>query len=211
MSTYQENLMDENTKYILDCYKKIESENNILEDFKVEEFKVEEKQEEKIESNKILCISSGGKIEEIADNAYDEMMKNVWISDYETSIDAKFLEEHKIDVIINCTKNLRFTNKKGIIKYRVPLNDSPFDINKFIDFLPSAAEFINNCMSEDKNILIHCQCGINRSPTVFAAYLILYEKMKSSDAIDFIRSRRCNTIISEYLDYVLMKLSNEID
>ncbi len=76
--------------------------------------------------------------------------------------------------IINVTKNIPFyhENSKRIkIEYlNIPVDDLLVeDIKKHFD---KTNEFIEKVKQQNGKILVHCQAGISRSPTIVIAYMI---------------------------------------
>ena len=63
-----------------------------------------------------------------------------------------------------------------------------------------AFRFIDAAKKSGGSVLIHCQAGVSRSPTIAIAYLIKYFSMKMLDAYQFIKIRR--TIISPNLNFM---------
>jgi len=135
--------------------------------------------------NKILDLTEGGCI---------------WLGDYTSAKDKDFLKDNNIQVIINCTIDLDFT-EENLIKIRIPLEDDEQEILYFERLMPMGAELINNF--SNKNILVHCFAGMNRSATIIAAYLINYKNMYYKEAIKFILEKRSPVFTSDYLHNIL--------
>lgn len=49
---------------------------------------------------------------------------------------------------------------------------------------------MDTALSQGKRIFVHCRNGHSRSPTLVAAYLIKYQKMKVNEAIKLIKEKR---------------------
>jgi protein-tyrosine phosphatase len=56
-------------------------------------------------------------------------------------------------------------------------------LNNIVDIIDE--QIINN-----KNVIVHCLAGQQRSPTVIAAYLISKKEYKLNDAIEYIREKK---------------------
>jgi len=98
----------------------------------------------------------------------------LYISNECTANNIKLLEKHKIFNILNVAKEANNTtiNDKRFSHFKIPLEDNIYQnisINQFID----AFTFIDNCINNNSKILIHCQAGKSRSPTIIISYLIL--------------------------------------
>ena len=70
-----------------------------------------------------------------------------------------------------------YTNVNIDHKFLEIKDNSTADIS---DLFEPAWEYINNHVTKNHNILIHCKQGISRSPTIVAYYLVrkMHERMK---------------------------------
>ena len=61
----------------------------------------------------------------------------------------------------------------------IPVSDTIY--SNISDCFETAWQFINDNAEQHRNVLVHCQKGISRSPTIVASYLmrILYEHKKN--------------------------------
>lgn len=120
-----------------------------------------------------------------------EIISNIWISDYKIALDKEFLKRYNIGVVINCTKDLPFTNLE-IKKYRLAVNDSLQEQDK-IDMLnafPEMLKVIELAYITLTPILIYCRVGVQRSPTLIAAFILKLTKCNFEEAVRFIQSKR---------------------
>lgn len=117
-----------------------------------------------------------------------KIFDNLWLGDKRSSEDENFLRTNNIRVVINCTKELpnifkpfyinpqhQHSLKDAFLEYaRVEIedNDKPANQEQLFNQLPRLAQFIDQKLNtEKKAILIHCNDGKQRSPTVMAAYI----------------------------------------
>ena len=62
-----------------------------------------------------------------------------------------------------------------------------------VDYLPvfhEAAEFAESIIAEERNILVHCQGGMHRSPVVVASLLIHFAGLSALDAMECVKAAR---------------------
>jgi len=110
---------------------------------------------------------------------------SIWLGNYKSALDPLFLKEHEISVIINCTADLPYIydvidpiehGLQRLETFRIPVYDSLLDHDIYImeEYLHVVLPFIlKKCLSEHKNILIHCHAGAQRSAVVVAAVLFV--------------------------------------
>lgn len=67
-------------------------------------------------------------------------------------------------------------------------------------FFEEAFEFIDSAKAANTGVLIHCQAGISRSPTIAIAYLMKNYLMPMADAYKFVKTKR--SIISPNLNFM---------
>jgi len=131
-------------------------------------------------------------------NSYAEPGKDMtkiadelYISDFPTATNKKYLEKEGITHIITCIYGVSPYFPDTFIYKNIPLIDSPnedifqyFDpINKYID------DAINN---QNGKILCHCICGASRSATILASYIIYKGKgqVNVDDALKYLKQKR---------------------
>ena len=126
-----------------------------------------------------------------------EIIPNLWIGDVISSRDREFLTKAKINVVVNCTKDLPFehdTNSIGqpIRYYRVPVHDNldPKEIKRMAELLDEIIKMINYHYSHGDKILIHCMAGRQRSAIVALAYHIRYHSGDFQTSLNLFRQKR---------------------
>lgn len=50
--------------------------------------------------------------------------------------------------------------------------------------------FLTDCVKSNSNVLVHCNAGVSRSPSIVVGYLILVEGYNYDDAYNFVKSVR---------------------
>jgi protein-tyrosine phosphatase len=116
-------------------------------------------------------------------NPYDEIVSYLCIGS-----SAAIKDYHKFTLIVNCTKNI--DHNKNIIN--IPINDDPLECHNFLSLMSKTQvlDKIHTCLMNNQPVLVHCQAGMQRSCALVACYLIKYNYMESSNAIQFIRLKR---------------------
>lgn len=124
-----------------------------------------------------------------------KIIPNIYIGNIQASQNKQFFDSENIKAVLNCTFSLPnfYCHNPDIEYLRIPVhdNDAQRDWYYFYTFFPVATEFIyKNAVIENKNILIHCNQGKQRSATVLAAYLIKFYEIDIPSA--------CNQILKYF-------------
>lgn len=126
-------------------------------------------------------------------NPADEIVPRLWLGSIRAAHDCKWLEEHNIQVIFNCTKDIDFIPCPGVEeRVRVPVHDdlSQEEIGALTKYSPSVAFEIIRHWKAGKNVLVHCAAGMQRSAASVAFFLITAGRMHADQAIEFIQQKR---------------------
>jgi hypothetical protein len=110
------------------------------------------------------------------------------------------LERLGVRYVLNVTsKPPMYELKPGIHYKQLEAADNSFqNLRQFFD---EAFDFIDLARDNHSGVLVHCQAGISRSPTIAVAYLMKkYPAMAMSDAYRFVKTRR--SIISPNLNFM---------
>jgi atypical dual specificity phosphatase len=80
---------------------------------------------------------------------------------------------------------------------RYPLPDSHVNATIQLDQLQQAVDFVHQSLSNQRPLYIHCLAGIERSPTVCAAYLCLHHHIQPWEALHWLRQVNPRTRLIE--------------
>jgi predicted protein tyrosine phosphatase len=61
---------------------------------------------------------------------------------------------------------------------------------KLCEHFDEAVDFIKECEDQNGKVFVHCMCGVSRSATLVAAYLIREKGMTADDAINHLHAYR---------------------
>ena len=120
-----------------------------------------------------------------------EILPGLWLGNERASQNDAFLRGNHIDVIFNCTKTLPF-NPIVPTKYRIPVDDN-LQEEEIGNMELWSCDIAHKIMSEyitGNRILIHCFAGMQRSAAAVAIFLIAFKRMRTEEAIHFIKERR---------------------
>ena len=113
--------------------------------------------------------------------------------------DAATLQRLGIDHVLNVTAVAPSYATSPAITYK-QLHAADNGAQNIKQYFEEAFSFIDVARDCKGSVLIHCQAGVSRSPTIAIAYLIKYFSMSTSEAYKFIKLRR--SIISPNLNFM---------
>ncbi|RWS25988.1 dual specificity protein phosphatase 10-like isoform X2 [Leptotrombidium deliense] len=114
----------------------------------------------------------------------------LYLGNAKDALDCEVLHKLGITYILNVTTHLPtpLCPHGSIRNKRLPLIDS--DQQNVKQYFKEAFEFIDEAERSGSNILIHCEAGISRSPTIAIAYLMCHKLMSAMDAYNMVKSKR---------------------
>ena len=139
-----------------------------------------------------------------------QICNHVYLGNVKAVHNIELLEQHNIESLVNCTNDIAihvyFKNRLYKQLYVEDSKDNN-NINKFKDIIIETIDFIDDCVKQEKNIIVHCYWGLMRSPCVIGCYLIYKYKMDVDSVIQFIQSKKNFAFTQIYnfrelLDYV---------
>ena len=129
------------------------------------------------------------------DGEISEIEKNLFLSDRNGAKDLSKLQALGITHVVNVTEPPdeggvhNFFQEMPNFKYlRLPLQDS--DGAMITPFFGQSYEFIHQAREQGHGVLVHCQQGVSRSPTIVVAYLMKELKIDLKAAYSKVKSIR---------------------
>jgi len=124
-----------------------------------------------------------------------KILPNIYLGDNRASQSKTFFEKAEVTGVLNMTPNISnaFSEFDNIEYLRIPVYDShgKRDVNKMYQYFPIVTEFMYKVtVMENRNMLVHCALGRQRSCAAIAAYLIKFYNMTPVDAMEFILKRK---------------------
>ena len=139
-------------------------------------------------------------------NAYDPILRNLWLGGYKSAQDKSFLDAKNIKLIVNCTKECPKTEYPNIKCVQLKVDDDPSSTETMVTYYPALAALIHESLLARRAVYVHCFAGMNRSPTLIAVYLMLYLGFMPADAVKYVREKRNGTFAVDYLFDVMMAI-----
>lgn len=134
---------------------------------------------------------------------------HLWVGRFIQPEHMAFLRRLKIDAIVNLQSEHDFVQYQipiekllqlfavaGIEFRHIPVMD--FNQDALSDNLPRAVHVLEDLLRpKDAKVYLHCTAGINRGPTLAAAYLMKSRGFSPREAYEFIKKqRRCEPYLS---------------
>lgn len=136
------------------------------------------------------------------DLAYDQILERLWVGRYPHSPEhVEALASIGVDAVLNLQSDEDLAARgiswsamwglyvaRGITIERVPIID--FSKRDLLKNLGLAVERLRSLRDgQGKGVYLHCNAGLNRSPTVAIAYLVAVHAMEPEDARAFVEQR----------------------
>ena len=107
-----------------------------------------------------------------------EIIPNLWLGDDKSVFENMSTYKNLDFVFVNCNKDLEFLYKSK--KYKdgqMKLNLEKYELIRFYKYLNDIVIFIYDNIKNNKSVIVHCNDGNQKSPTIVAAYLIKFGKL----------------------------------
>ncbi|TNN62154.1 Dual specificity protein phosphatase 5 [Liparis tanakae] len=119
-----------------------------------------------------------------------------------------YLSDLHITALLNVSRRDQ-QPAKGLYDYKwIPVEDSHMaDISSHFQ---EAIDFIDHVKQSGGKVLVHCEAGISRSPTICMAYIMRTQQLRLDEAFDIIKQRRA--VISPNFSFMgqLLQFESEV-
>jgi len=128
-----------------------------------------------------------------------EILPYLLIGNQRDAANRERLTELGVTHVLNVTAQLPLHfESDGITCKRLSASDSGSQNLK--QYFAEAIEFIDNAREANGRVLVHCQAGVSRSPTIVIAYLMAKKQQNLSEAFSFVKDRRA--IVAPNLNFM---------
>lgn len=136
---------------------------------------------------------------DIENHPATQVLPHLFLGNMRDASDMAVLKRLGISYILNVTsKPPQYTLEPGFHYKHLEAADN--GLQNLRQFFEEAFEFIDLAKSNGSGVLVHCQAGISRSPTIAVAYLMKHYPMAMAEAYQFVKMRR--SIISPNLNFM---------
>ncbi|XP_040583229.1 dual specificity protein phosphatase 10 [Lepeophtheirus salmonis] len=136
---------------------------------------------------------------DIENHPATKVLPHMYLGNMRDASDVSVLHSLGIGYVLNVTsKPPGYTMDPSITYKQLRAADNGFQ--NLHQFFEEAFEFIDLAKINSSGVLIHCQAGVSRSPTIAVAYLMKYYAMAMAEAYKFVKTRR--SIISPNLNFM---------
>lgn len=138
-----------------------------------------------------------------------EVTPGLFMGDAVTSRNLELLLAHNIGVVINlCFHKCDSPFKDRLRYYEYQLPDhGDYEIMKHFDEIGG---IIERELHSGARVLVHCQKGLSRAPTIVLAFLISFHRMSYDEAFAFLQAKRpdINPILNYTIDLTTYALQH---
>ena len=120
----------------------------------------------------------------------DLIIPHIYLGNINSSQNINFIQDNNVQLIVNCSRNIPFLEEFTGEKIRIPIDDNRIFKNKDILNFLNVLEIIHKYREENKNILIHCRLGSQRSANIVLLYLIKKLDLDFNFSYNLIKRKR---------------------
>lgn len=121
----------------------------------------------------------------------DEIETNLYLGNLTAATDVKWLKDTKITHILtvdSCPLPRTIQLLPDLTVKYIQLTDMPRE--DFLPYFDECHNFIDQALTSNGKILVHCYFGVSRSSTLVIAYMMKKHEMTFDAAHDFVKSKR---------------------
>jgi len=117
----------------------------------------------------------------------DEVLPGLWVGDLPAALDAELLRENNIGSVLTVMRG-KYSINAAFVHNQITIDDE--DEEDLLSVLPSCVSWIDNELGKGRGVLVHCQAGHSRSPSIVAAYVMFVKEIPLESALEIIRTAR---------------------
>lgn len=113
---------------------------------------------------------------------------NVYIGDIASAYNLEEMQQLGITHIVTAVLGVRPQFPENFVYLNVPVRDVESENLK--QYLPETTKFIEDAVRSGGKVLCHCVCGVSRSATIVAAWVMSRQGYSVDQTIEFLQQRR---------------------
>ncbi len=144
---------------------------------------------------------------------YTEIIPNLYVGNITSVNNEEIMRDLNISTVISVIKEREANNYFGIEYHKISVYDNfkKSEIDKFYNSLDYNVNLINDNLSKNKKVFVHCYRGSQRSCALISAYLMKYQEMSYSDTIRYIKNKhKLAFLFFPHFRKALVKYENDI-
>merc|ERR1719410_1251340 len=136
---------------------------------------------------------------DIENHPATQVLPHLYLGNMRDASDMASLSRLNIRYVLNVTAKQPSYHLPPGFHYK-HLEAADNGLQNLRQFFEEAFSFIDEAKKAGAGVLVHCQAGISRSPTIAVAYLMKHYPMAMADAYKFVKTKR--SIISPNLNFM---------
>lgn len=117
----------------------------------------------------------------------NKVLSDIFIGDSSAATNLLLLKHHKITHILVVGDGLKQKYPEHFVYQQINIYD--LGTSKIIEHFDNANIFIKECLAKKGRILVHCDSGISRSPTILVAYLMATKRFSFTHSLEYLKRR----------------------
>ncbi|XP_055302217.1 dual specificity protein phosphatase MPK-4 [Sitodiplosis mosellana] len=121
----------------------------------------------------------------------DEIEKGLWLGSFTAATDIETLKQRNVTHILTldiCPLPVHITELPFLKTKYVHVSDTPKD--DLLCHFEECFSFLDDALSNDKVVLVHCYYGVSRSATIVIAYVMRKYQLSLTPAFERVKSKR---------------------
>jgi len=114
------------------------------------------------------------------------IVEGLYLSNIKTARNQEFLKSQNITEVLIAAKKLKMLFSEVNYK-RLNLGDGVKQ--NIAKYFVESIKFIQDSISQKRNVLVHCQAGRSRSATIVVAYVMLKQNLTFEKALEFVKKQ----------------------
>lgn len=112
-----------------------------------------------------------------------EVVPGLYVGSKYAARNLEWIKAAGVNYVVNCTPSTACNVAPGVVYHNISINDSPSEKDVLKKIIGNEVNYIGTVLSDPSNkVLVHCNYGKSRSPTLVICYLIMALDWSLEDA-----------------------------